>query len=238
LKNEYADIASCKTHAIVDNTLFLANTSAYVHQYKELQHLAWCIYPTVESTTEVMLPDTKAEGHAKGYYDPINVHEKVGYWPDEYYRLGIVFIYNNNQLSPTFNIMGYDMSLPEGSSDILDIDNLPEFEPEDFIYDKSIMSNSKGVIKTPKNADVNNTVYLNFDLSNLSTYIEYTSDLTRTEKDSFKTPDGVYNIKKFLSERHGIKGFFFVRQKRIPTTLAQGIVVGLTTKHHGSIPIL
>jgi hypothetical protein len=46
--------------------------------------------------------------------------------------------------------MGYDMSLPEGSSDILDIDNLPEFEPEDFIYDKSIMSNSKGVIKTPK----------------------------------------------------------------------------------------
>ena len=238
LKNEYADIASCKTQAIVDNTLFLANTSAYVHQYKELQHLAWCIYPTAESTTEVMLPDTKAEGLAKGYYDPINVHEKVGYWPDEYYRLGIVFIYNNNQLSPTFNIMGYDMSSLQDESDILDTDNLPEFEPEDFIYDKSIMSNSKGVIKTPKNADVNNTVYLNFDLSNLSTYIEHTSDLTRTEKDSFKTPEGVYNIKKFLSERHGIKGFFFVRQKRIPTTLAQGIVVGLTTKHHGSIPIL
>jgi hypothetical protein len=36
LKNEYADIASCKTQAIVDNTLFLANTSSYVHQYKEL----------------------------------------------------------------------------------------------------------------------------------------------------------------------------------------------------------
>jgi hypothetical protein len=26
----------------------------------------------------------------------MNVYEKVGYWPDEYYRFGIVFIYNNN----------------------------------------------------------------------------------------------------------------------------------------------
>jgi hypothetical protein len=133
--------------------------------------------------------------------------------------------------------MGYDMSLSNGD-DLLDKENLPEFEPDDFIYDKNIMSNSKGVIKTPKNADVNNSIYLNFDLKTLSTYIKYTSDLTKKEKDDFKISDGKYNIKKFLSERHGIKGFFFVRQKRIPSTLAQGIVVGLTTKHHGSIPIL
>jgi hypothetical protein len=32
---------------------------------------------------------------------------------------------------------------------------------------------------------------------------------------------------------HGIKGFFFVRQKRIPTTIAQGVVVGLTKKGFG-----
>jgi hypothetical protein len=35
--------------------------------------------------------------------------------------------------------------------------------------------------------------------------------LTGAEKDYFRIPGGVYNIKKFLSERHGIKGFFFVR---------------------------
>jgi hypothetical protein len=107
LKNEYADIAACKTHTIVDNTLFLANTAAYVHDYAALQRIAWCIYPTFEKET-IELPDTKAEGDAKGYYDPAKVYSKVGYWPDEYYRFGIVFIYNNNQLSPVFNIQGYD----------------------------------------------------------------------------------------------------------------------------------
>ena len=237
LKNEYADIANCKTQAIVDNTLFLANTSAYAHQYKELQHLAWCIYPTIGKEYNVELPDTKASGKAKGYYDPINVYKKVGYWPDEYYRFGIVFIYNNNQLSPVFNIMGYDMSLL-GNSDLIDPQNLPEFEPDNYIYNKSIMSNSKGVVKTLKDQSVTNINYINFNLDKVSTYIRHTSDLTAAEKDVFRIGPGTYDLKKFLLERHGIKGFFFVRQKRIPTTLAQGIVIGLTTKDYGSIPIL
>jgi hypothetical protein len=50
----------------------------------------------MDKESAVELPNTKASGKAKGYYDPMNVYEKVGYWPDEYYRFGIVFIYNNN----------------------------------------------------------------------------------------------------------------------------------------------
>gem|GEM_PF-2024959 len=30
----------------------------------------------------------------------------MGYWNEEYYRLGIVYIYNNNSLSDVFNISG------------------------------------------------------------------------------------------------------------------------------------
>jgi hypothetical protein len=33
LKNEYADVAQCKTHTIADNTLFMANVSAFSHKY-------------------------------------------------------------------------------------------------------------------------------------------------------------------------------------------------------------
>jgi hypothetical protein len=99
IKNEYADIASCKTHACVDNTLFLANTSGFVHDYKALQKIAWCIYPKCD-IVNIELPSvlgtTDENTKAKGYYDPQNVYNKVGYWPDEYYRFGIVFIYNNN----------------------------------------------------------------------------------------------------------------------------------------------
>jgi hypothetical protein len=37
---------------------------------------------------------------------------------------------------------------------------------------------------------------------------------------------------------HHIKGLFFVRQKRIPSIIAQGMVIGLTDKDHGSIPVV
>jgi hypothetical protein len=57
--------------------------------------MSWCIFPSQDITT-IDLPDINASGAAKGYYDSKNVYAKVGYWPDEYYRFGIVYIYNNN----------------------------------------------------------------------------------------------------------------------------------------------
>lgn len=241
LKNEYADIAACKTHTIVDNTLFLANTAAYVHDYAALQRIAWCIYPTFEKET-IELPDTEAEGEVKGYYDPANVYSKVGYWPDEYYRFGIVFIYNNNQLSPVFNIQGYDEQKVTPGMNLLDVllnrqdsktYELPEFEPENYIFNDVLKANSKGVIRTKTADEIDQNLSVCFHLNGLDTYITHTNDLTEIQKDYYKN-----DIKKFLNEHHGIKGFFFVRQKRIPTIIAQGMVVGLTTKDYGSIPIL
>ena len=250
IKNEYADIAACKTQAIVDNTLFLANTESYVHDYAALQRIAWCIYPTFEPEI-IELPNTAADGKAKGYYDPLNVYNKAGYWPDEYYRFGIVFVYNNNQLSPVFNIQGYD-----AQSTLLDTNSLeqtllgyklegentvyelPEFEPDNYIFNKDVMSNSKGVVKTPVCNNISETFKVCFNLNDsLKTYIQYTNDLRSDEKQNY-IDNKDYNIKKFLNEKHGIKGFFFVRQKRIPTVIAQGLVVGLTTKDFGSIPVL
>jgi hypothetical protein len=57
--------------------------------------MAWSIYATMDAAL-IDLPAADASGTANGYYDPINVYSRVGYWPDEYYRFGIVFIYNNN----------------------------------------------------------------------------------------------------------------------------------------------
>jgi len=35
-----------------------------------------------------------------------NVYYRVGYWPDEFYRFGIVYIFDDDSLSPVFNILG------------------------------------------------------------------------------------------------------------------------------------
>ena len=254
LKNEYADVASCKTHAIVDNVLFLGNTSADVHDYKALQHIAWSIF-VEQLDSSIPLPDPNALGTATGYYNMKNVYSKVGYWPDEYYRFGIVFVYNSNQLSPVFNIQGYDLQAQlENGKKIQDyiynkIGTKYEFydsEPEDYFFNKSIYSNSKGVVRL-RDIDYSkvtkerfNLVNLKFNLEGLQAYLRDSQDITDSLREQYcvNSLTQTYDIPKFLNQVHGIKGFFFVRQKRIPTIIAQGMVVGLTKKDHGSIPIL
>jgi len=44
--------------------------------------------------------------YEKGYIDPQFIYNKTGYWGEEIYRLGIVYILPNNELSPVFNIRG------------------------------------------------------------------------------------------------------------------------------------
>ena len=42
------------------------------------------------------------------YYNVNNIYNYLGYWDDEFYRFGVVFILNNYTLSPVFNIRGID----------------------------------------------------------------------------------------------------------------------------------
>jgi hypothetical protein len=40
------------------------------------------------------------------YYNVHNIYNKLGYWNEEIYRLGVVYILNDDSLSPVFNIRG------------------------------------------------------------------------------------------------------------------------------------
>lgn len=232
LVNEFADISSCETQTIVDNTLFLANTSAYIHDYQELQKLSWMIYPKQVEDVSMQQAKADASGKAYGYYDMSNVYHKVGYWPDEYYRFGIVYIYDNNQLSPVFNIQGYDASKTDDERILQDIIfnkigskfEFQDYEPDDYFFNKEIFANSKGVFK--------------FKKSNLGTLDNPTNLKIEFVIDGIAKYINSLNISEYLFQKHKIKGFFFVRQKRIPTVIAQGIVVGLTDKDNGCLPIL
>ena len=39
----------------------------------------------------------------------MNIYNKTGYAPDEYYRFGVVFIYQNGTLSNVYNTVGGDL---------------------------------------------------------------------------------------------------------------------------------
>lgn len=245
IQNEFADIQTAKTQTIVDNTLFLGNVSAYEQDYAALQQLAWRIIPHAEFGDTVGQIQSKDYTFSNGqaYYNMNKVYEKTGYWADEFYRFGIVFIYNNNILSPVFNLQGCDLNNDLRDEDFFRPDNEKwEQEPDDFFFDKKKRMNSKGVIRLPK-ANLFETSNSNFKPTPMHIRFDFSKVFITNINDSSmeKCCDSNYsvtkNIKEYLKSLD-VKGFFFVRQKRIPTIISQGMVVGLTGRYFGCIPVL
>ena len=104
----YNLVNSAKTQATCQNMLFLGNVHKQEIPYKELQDLSLRIYPSlIESDYNAgvdynynIVKDTES------YIDPKFIYNKTGYWPNELYRFGIVYILPNGELTPVFNIRG------------------------------------------------------------------------------------------------------------------------------------
>ena len=244
IQNEFADISAAKTQTVLHNILFLGNTQGYMQDYTALQQLAWKIIPREIETEDLVgglsgdYDLMSVQGSQQGvYYNTKNVYKYTGYWPDEYYRFGVVFIFDNNLVSNVFNIQGVDFDKLKNVTNYnsVFIPKLGEAadpyqnEPENYIFDENYMTNSKGVVKFSKRCLFNGvkdtfipkTVGIEFDLSNITAGLK-----------NFTGGEFAY-----LKSLH-IKGLFFVRQKRIPSIIAQGMVIGLTDKDHGSIPVV
>lgn len=267
LQTEFADISTAKTQAIVDNTLFLGNISSYEQNYNELQQIAWKIIPRVVTANNLGEINSMNYSFNNGqlFYDTQNSYKYTGYWNDELYRFGVVFIYDNNLLSPVFNIQGADLS-----KELLDCDffedqginlqsqgdsNSPSnsftahmYNPSDGFFNKDKFLNSYGVIKihnkdsyfinSSQNRISNKPIGISFDLR----YIGITQGFADKSDGKVKIyKDGIYKYDMSQYDtlrKYHIKGLFFVRQKRIPTIIAQGMVIGLTGRYHGSIPVI
>lgn len=106
------------SQAISENILFLGNVKDNVSLYTKLKYFSRN-YVTVEPAEselqdELLLDvsetyENKHQGRPDrgyGYYNIHNIYDKVGYWPEEYYRFGIVYILNDYSVTPAFNIRG------------------------------------------------------------------------------------------------------------------------------------
>lgn len=111
------------------------------------------------------------------YYSNKNLYNYLGYWPDEYYRFGIVFIDRFGSLSPVYNIQG---NIASGR----------EF----------------GVFKLG-------------NISNLKISTE-NKQVTPIGLAPYTSVETINNLKE-----QGVVGYFFVRQKRLPTVIGQGLCI-------------
>ena len=251
---QYNYVTNVKTQAQVQNMLFFGNIENNNIDVKNLQNISYFFEVGLhrkEKSIGWIDPNTYEPNDkdidALEYYDPKNIYYNLGYWPDEIYRLGIVYIMKDDSLSPVFNLRGCVFSDVNtgNNSEITNLtgSNIPYkvwdipskkwvtnyLERDEFLSSESDLSNTFGVFKNP--VETKDTVIQNYTEKETKPWYYKISLPTFEYEEKGKKINALTELEKF-----GVKGFFFVRQKRIPMTLCQGLALGIDKE--SSLPML
>ena len=120
LSYNIVDAANCATTA--KSMLFLGNVHRPNIPYDELSDLSLRFLPYLKDERYDLDIDQEysISSTSKGYYDPLYIYNKVGYWDKELYRIGIVYILSNGELSSVFNIRGREKISTFGTGQTLE----------------------------------------------------------------------------------------------------------------------
>lgn len=216
---QYSIIDKAKSQTVCQNMLFLGNSCKPDMMYKDLSDISLRLLPyLIESNSERFIgktsydySDLSDQSYSHEYYNTLNIYNKVGYWNEEIYRFGVVYIMKDGSLSPVYNIRGKN--------------GIPKFEELQSAYLQS------DLWKYENNEKVRNYIPIDestFDVSGTS-YLENAKGVLRinTDSDSRKVYGIGIAIPTEVSEYLNtlVQGLFIVRQKRIPTILAQAYVM-------------
>ncbi len=228
INSSFDVIQNAQTQCSSANRLFMANIHKSRIEYDMLSKLSLCFCP-YKHTEEYPLSDGginenyEINASSYGYYDSEYIYNKTSYWPGELYRLGVVYILKDGSLSPVFNIRGAT-NIP-----IYNNENIYKIE-DDFSSIDSETGEKKSLEQILSEIDYSEEDYMiiggKAENENAKGVIQL-----KDEKHNSSFPILGVNIKanyQVIKElKKYCKGFFFVRQKRMPLTLCQGLVIGL-----------
>lgn len=230
----YNTVDSVVTSATCQNMLFLANVHKPDIPYNELQDLSLRFLPYLKQETYTVDVDQNytISTSNKGYLDPLFIYNKTGYWGKEIYRFGIVYILPNGELSPVFNIRGGYNIHEFGQSGTYQEQLAAKENPQyiDSQYTDIPVYINKGDNKERNYINYNEESYTLLGYDNSDNYenvkgvvsFQPTKDTNTIYSIDIRVDDTtIQELKKY------VKGYFFVRQARIPTILAQGITIGI-----------
>ena len=220
INTQYNIVQAVNTQEIAQNMLFMGNVKKAEIPYKELADLSLRFYPQLVQDENIgfvnedyLDPSGKYE-----YYNVNNIYYKLGYWNDEIYRFGVVYIMKDFSLSPVFNIRGRE----EITTSPITVEPIIENGVRKYIpIDKQYFS-------------INST-------DNCKGVGRIKSTVSQIQENAVK-PIGIKMVagdSNLLSElKKYTIGCFFVRQKRIVTTLCQAVSMGLEEiSHLPTLPI-
>lgn len=239
---QYQIFGSVEAQAVCQNRLFFGNLEMPDINYKELTDISLRFCPVVETSKyEItkIVDETYAvqDKYRDSYYDSQYIYNKTGYWPGEIYRFGIVYILNDGTLTPVFNVRGIE-----------EAPNDKTFEQHYTKFSFVTQENNKEVRQYIAYDETTNLLLLNNEQNN-----EQQNNKQQNCKGVIKMPESnsldILGIKFILQDEEdriiqalaelGVKGYFFVRQKRIPTILCQALTIGVDKESHTPvIPML
>jgi hypothetical protein len=237
---QYANFDSTKTITSCQNIVFAGNITKDYTLYTLLEKYSLLVVPTLtheEDIGNLTSGYSDLGENANEYYNPNNIYYRLGYWDEEIYRLGIVYILNNYTLSPVFNIRGKkEINLYTGnpfynSIEFSDIQITEEINSDDnYIITGtdiqpalSLNENTMGVFKINSNgtSGSNNNIFNNSDkIRPIGVKLCFHNSIIDGTGVDYPPINQI------------TKGFFIVRQKRIPNILAQGLSIGTSIKGH------
>lgn len=235
INTRYANFDSVKTMSTCQNICFAGNITNNYEIFKTLEKYSLYATPSVifDETGIGYLNENYDERYkliGYEYFNARNIYYKLGYWDEEIYRLGIVYIMNDYTLSPVFNIRGRKI-VNEIDNNYLQFSKIGDDinYGDDYIIEGSDLDNpenAKGVFKI----DTTSKLMMNgvSSIKPIGLKISF-------QKDKFGN-DVLEGTKTILGLKDLTKGFFIVRQKRIPTILAQA--VGISTSSKAFTPTL
>lgn len=238
---QYNIVDAVGTSAVCQNMLFMANVHKPEIAYEKLQDLSLRFLPYLKEVNYTLDIDQNYSiaSTNKGYYDPQFIYQNTGYWGNELYRFGIVYILPNNELTPVFNIRGREkVGTFDEKSEFLSKEELQGSRTNDGKYNHFFFK--KGNLDTGNDVTVQvkeNTGYIlipevdegikainggAYENSRGVVSLDPSMDTDKIYALDVRVDDQtIQELKKY------VKGYFFVRQKRIPTILAQGITIGV-----------
>lgn len=222
-------LANCaKSLAQCKNRLFLANLSKPSINYQDFQDISLRMLPYYENIDGFSMDHNYIANTDSnyGYYNVKNIYNKVGYWNEEIYRLGVVYILSDNSLSPVFNIRGCN-ELPLKDNVKSSYYERENGENKLFVYindgDSVKISDERDYIKYDEETCLIEDGIAN--LENNKGVVRIKTDYSDNELYSIGIHIPTY-VQEYLETVLKVKGMFFVRQKRIPTILTQAFIIG------------
>lgn len=217
INTQYQIVDSAYTQASAQNRLFLGNLNKQDIDYKAFTQLSLQFYPVVDLSANIgyvneNYKDISAATYKYEYYNPHNIYRYLGYWNKEIYRFGVVYVLDDFSLTPVFNVCGrniLDTNIPSDLTTVLS----QEISIDKDTYNINESYNSKGVS------------YININSGQIGSNAIHPIGI------QFKSIHENTILKEKLQELN-IRGYFFVRQKRIPTILCQVIPIGLELNSH------